>query len=159
MKAFGFSLLFLILSTAAFALNQSAELKGIKTVRITVSDLSDDLVRDGVEKESIRTTLEVGLRAAGLNVLAQDHYDDAAPTITVRVSAIREPSGRFYATDIVLECVDNVSSSRIVGPFSAAIWSNDLLGLLGKLDLSKVVEGEKKLIDLFLNDYSEANPK
>ncbi|MFI5368265.1 MAG: hypothetical protein ACHQ1F_04555 [Spirochaetia bacterium] len=159
MKSFVFFFLFLILSTTAFALNQSAELKGIRTVHAVVFDLSDDLVRDGVQKESIRTTLEAGLTAAGLNVLAQDQYDDTAPTITVRVSAIREPNGRFYAIDIVLACVDNVSSSRIAGPFSAAIWSNDVLELLGKVDLSRVVEGEKKLVDLFLNDYLEANPK
>ena len=124
-----------------------------------VFDLSDDLLRDGVQMQSIRTTLEAGLTAAGLNVLAQDQYDDTAPTITVRVSAIREPNGRFYAIDIVLACVDNVSSSRIAGPFSAAIWSHDVLELLGKVDLSRVVEGEKKLVDLFLNDYLEANPK
>ena len=151
--------LLLVVSTTAFALNQSGELKGIKTVHAVVFDLSDDLVRDGVQEERIRTTLEAGLTAAGLNVLAQDQYDDTAPTITVRVSAIREPSRRFYAIDIVLACVDNVSNSRIVGPFSAAIWSNDVLELLGKVDLSRVVEGEKKLVDLFLKDYLEANPQ
>jgi hypothetical protein len=48
--------------------------------------------------------------------------------------------------------------ARIAGPFSAAIWTRDVLLLLGKVDLSMVVGGEKKLIDLFPKDYQEANP-
>jgi len=152
-------LAFFLLSTTAFALNQSLELKGIATVNVTVADLSDDLIKDGVEKEAVRTTLELALRAAGLTLLPEDQGDDAVPTITLRVSAIKEPNGRFYATDIVLACLDNVSNSRIVGPFSAIIWTRNFLQLLGKVDLSRVVEGEKKLIDLFVNDYLAANPK
>lgn len=159
MKGLAFLVFFFILSTTAFALNQSLELKGIKTVNITVADVSDDLVKDGVDSETVRTTLEAALRGAGLTVLPRDHYDDAHPTITVQVSSIKEPNGRFYAADIVLACLENVSDRRTAGMFSAIIWTRDLLQLLGKVDLGRVVEGEKKLIDLFLEDYLQANPK
>jgi hypothetical protein len=157
MKRSGFFLAFIVLSTTLFAFNQSMELKGIKKVNVVVADLSDDLVTDGIEKESLATTLELPLRKAGLTVLTRDQYDGTVPTISLQVSDIKEPNGRFYAADIVLACFDNVYNNRTAGPFSAIIWSNDILQLLGVIDLSRVVEGEKKLIDMFLTDYARAN--
>jgi hypothetical protein len=154
MKRIGFLLAFFILSTTVFALNQSAELKGIKTVNVKVAVLPD-----GVEEETLRTTLELALTTAGLTVLPQDQYSDTVPTIILRVSSIKEPGGRFYATDIALACLDNVSNQRMLSVFSAVIWSNDVLQLLGVIDSSRIIEGERKLIDLFLNDYLQANPK
>ena len=159
MKSAGFLLAFLVLSATAFALNQPEDIKGIQTVNVTVADLSDDLVSDGVDKEAVRTALERALETAGITVLPPDQYNDTMPTVSVRISAIREPSGRFSAIDIVLACLDNVSSSRIAGPFHAIIWTRNLFQLLGKVDLGRVMEGEQSLIDLFLNDYREANPK
>jgi hypothetical protein len=159
MKSLCFLSAFFLLSTTAFALNQFLELKSIKTVNVIVADLSDNLVRDGVTNDEVRATLELALRATGLTVLTQGQYDDTVPTITLRVSSIKEPNGRFYASDIVLACLDNVSNGRMLGPFTAVIWTRDLLQLLGKVDLSRIVDGEKQLIDLFLNDYLKANPK
>ena len=150
MKRSGFFLVFFVLSTAVFAFNQSIELKGIKTVNVVVADLADDLVKDGVEKETLATTLELALRKAGLTVLTQGQYDGTVPTVSLWVSDIKEPNGRFYATDVVLACLDNVYNNRTAGPFSAIIWSKNVLQLLGVIDLSRVVEGEKKLIDIFL---------
>ena len=158
MKGPGFFLVFLALSTTAFAFNQPAELKGIKTVNVMIADLSDDLISDGVDKEALRTTLELALTTAGIAVLSRDQFDDTVPTIALRVSEIKEPNGRFYAATVALACLDNVSNSRILGPFSAAIWARDELLLLGKVDLSRVASGEKQLVDLFLNDYKAANP-
>lgn len=149
-------MVFFGLSTAAFAFNQSAELKGIKTVNVVVADLSDDLVKDGVEKETLITTLEAALGKAGLIVLPQGQFGGTVPTISLQVSDIREPNGRFYATDIVLACLDNVYNNRTAGPLVAAVWSKDVLQLLGSIDLKRVVEGEKTLIDMFLADYAEA---
>lgn len=150
---------FFMLATTAFSLNQPGELKGIRTVNVMVADLSDDLVNDGVEKVALASTLELALRTAGLTVLTQGQYSDAVPTITLQVSVIKEPKGRFFATDIVLTCMENVSDTRTAGMFSAIIWTRDLLQLLGKIDLGRVVDGEKKLADLFLKDYLLANPK
>ena len=69
MKGVCFLLVFLALSTTAFAFNQPAELKGIKTVNVMIADLSDDLINDGVDKEALRTTLERALSTAGIVVL------------------------------------------------------------------------------------------
>ena len=96
MKWLGFLLAFFILSTTVFALNQYVDLKGIKTVNVMVADLSDDLVNDGVDKEALATDLELALRTAGLTVLMQGQYDDTVPTISLQVTAIKEPDGRFY---------------------------------------------------------------
>ena len=150
-------MVFFILSTTVFAFNQPSELKGIKTVNVAVSDLSNDLVKDRVDKESLANTLELALRNAGLTVLTQDQYDGTVPTISLRVSDVKEPNGRFYATDLSLACFDNVYNNRTAGPFSAIIWSKDVLQLLGVVDLSRVLEGEKKLISTFLSDYTQGN--
>jgi hypothetical protein len=157
MKNSGLFLIFFVLSTTAFAFNQSMELKGIKTVNLVVANLSNDLVKDGIDKEALATTLKLALQKAGLSVLTQDQYDGTVPTISVQVSDIKEPNGRFYATDVVLSCLDNVYNNRTAGPFSAVIWSQDVLQLLGVIDLSRVVEAEKKLIGMFLTDYTQAN--
>jgi hypothetical protein len=157
MKRSSFFLVFFILSTTVYAFNQSMELKGIRTVNVMVADLSGDLVNDGVETETLAATLAVALRKAGLTVLPQGHYDSTVPTISLQISDIKEPNGRFYATDVVLACLDNVYNNRTAGPFSAVIWSNDVLQLLGMIDVSRVVEGEKRLIDIFLADYAAAN--
>jgi hypothetical protein len=116
-----------------------------------------DKIRDGVEKQTLATTLELALAKAGLIALPQGQYDGTVPTISLQVSDIKEPNGRFYAIDVVLSCLDNVYDNRTAGPFSAAIWSKDVLQLLGVIDLSRVVKGEKTLIDMFLADYVEAS--
>ena len=156
MKRSGFFFVFFILSTTVFAFNQSIELKGIRTVNVVVANLSDNLVKDGIERETLATTLELALRKAGLTVLTEGQYDGTVPTISLQVSDIKEPNGRFYATDVVLACLDNVYNNRMAGPFDAIIWSKDVLQLLGVIDLSRVVEGEKMVIDMFLNDYAQA---
>ncbi len=159
MKRLGFLVAFFVLSTRVFAFNEATELNGIETVNVVVADLSDDLVKDGVEKATLAATLERALRKEGLTVLAHGQYDGTVPTISLRVSDIKEPNGRFYATDIVLTWLDNVYNNRTFGPFGAVIWSKDVLQLLGAIDLSRVVEGETKLIDMFLNDYAQANSR
>ncbi len=148
---------FFFLAASAFGFNQSMELKGIQTVNVMVSDLSDDLVNAGVQKDSIAAVLELALKNAGIAVLAHDQYSGTVPTIWLRVSEIKEPHGRFFATDIVLECLDNVYNNRIAGPFDAVIWSRDVLQFLGAVDSNRIVDGEKKLIDMFLSDYAQAN--
>jgi hypothetical protein len=150
-------LVFFILSTTVFALNQPTELKGINTVNVAVADLSDALVKDGVEKETLATTLELALRKAGLTTLPEGQCDGTLPTISLHVSGIKEPNGRFYATEVSLACFDNVYDNRTAGPFSAIIWSKDELQLLGVIDLSRVVEAEKKLVGMFLSDYAQGN--
>jgi hypothetical protein len=157
MKRSGLFFVFFVLTTTVFAFNQSMELKGIKTVNVVVADLSDDLVRDGVGKQTLAATLELALAKAGLIALPQGQYDGTVPTISLQVSDIKEPNGRFYAIDVVLSCLDNVYDNRTAGPISAAIWSKDVLQLLGVIDLSRVVKGEKTLIDMFLADYVEAS--
>jgi hypothetical protein len=157
MKRSGFFLAFFAFLTTVFAFSQSMELTGIKTVNVAVADLSDDLVKNGVEKATLVTTLELALEKAGLTVLAQGQYDGTVPTISFQVSDIKEPNGRFYATDVVLTCLDNVYNNRTAGPFRAIIWSKDALQLLGVIDLSRVLQGEKKLIEMFLTDYAQAN--
>jgi hypothetical protein len=159
MKGTGVIFGLLFLSTTAFALDQNVALKGITTVNIMVSDLSDDLLKDSVSVDYISRTLELGLRSVGLTALSASQYDITVPTVTLRVLSIKEPDGRFYATNTVLASVDNVSNLRTPGIFTATIWSNDLLRLLGRVDIARVIEGEKQLIDLFLNNYSQANPK
>jgi len=149
----------LVVSTSAFAFNLSTDLKGIATVNVMVADLPDELIKSGVEKAALGTTLEDALKGAGLAVLEQGHYADTVQTITLHVSVVREPNGRFFATDTVLACFDNVSNRRAAGEFSALVWSKDVLQLLGMVDTRRVLEAEKKLIDLFLSDYQRANPK
>jgi len=159
MKGSAFFLSFLILSTTAFAFDQPLELKGIKTINAAVADLSDNLLKAGVEKEDLSKTLELALRDAGLTVFTEGQYSGTVPTISLRVSAIQQPDGRLYATDIELACFDNVYNNRTAGPFTAIIWSKDVLQLLGKVDLSRLVDAEKKLIDMFLTDYLQANSR
>jgi len=152
-------LVFLFLAASAFGFNQSTDLKGIRTVNVVVGDLPDDLITNGVEKETLATTLELALKKAGLTVLARDQYDGTVPTLSLDVSEIKEPHGRFFATDIVLACLDNVYNNRIAGPFDAVIWSRDVLQLLGVVDSSRIVAGEQNLIDMFVSDYAPANPQ
>lgn len=112
-----------------------------------------------VDRGALVTTLEDALKDAGIAVLQQGQSSDTVPTISLHVSVIKEPNGRFFATDTVLACFDNVSNSRTAGQFSAIIWSKDVLQLLGMVDTRRVLEAEKTLIDLFLSDYRRANPR
>jgi hypothetical protein len=157
-KLFSF-LAFAVLSMPVFAFNQPTELQGIKTVNVMVADLPGELLSAGVSKDALEATLESALTAAGLSVLSQGQFVGTVPTISLRVSAIREPNGRFYATDIVLDCMDNVTSRRTAGAFDALIWSKDVLQLLGAIDIGRIADGEKKLVSMFLTDYAQANQK
>ena len=95
----------------------------------------------------------------GLTVLSQGEYADTVPTVSLEVRAIKPPDGRIYAADIVLDCLDNVSSRQTTGVFTAIIWSKNVLALLGAVDQGRIMDGEKKLIEMFLGDYAQANQK
>lgn len=154
-----FLLVFLAFAAPAFAFNQPTELCGITTVNVTVADLPRDLTAKGVTKDALAASLEAALQKAGISVLPSDSRSDTVPTISLRMTAVGTPNGRFFATDIVLECLDNVSSRRTAGEFEAVIWSNDVLQLLGEIDLSRITQGEQTLVGLFLRDYRQSNPK
>jgi len=159
MKKSIFFLVLLLPATVALAFNQPTELNRIKTVNVVVGDLPEELVANGAQKEILVTTLEDALKTAGLTVLGQGRFSDTVPTVSLRVSALRPPNGRFFALDVVLDLLDNVSSSRTAGMFGAIVWSKDVLQLLGTTDLGRIVEAEKKLVDEFLTDYAQANPR
>ena len=96
MKRSVFFLAFLVLSTNLFAFNQSMELKGIRTVNVMVAGLSDDLVNDGVEKETLAATLTIALRKAGLTVLSQG----------------RHPGSPFLLGECLPQCGEAIASQK-----------------------------------------------
>jgi hypothetical protein len=69
----------------------------------------------GVDKGVLAATLQDALKGAGLAVLEPGQASDTDPTISLHVSSIKEPNGRFFATDTVLACLDNVSKRLSAG--------------------------------------------
>ncbi len=157
MKRTIFLPVFLLLAATAFAFNLPTDLRGIKTVNVMVAGLSDELVQAGVDRDALAAALQDALKKAGLATLTQGQFTDTVPTVSLQVTAVK--GGRFFATDVVLSCVDNVYGRSAAGPITAAVWSKDVLQLLGAVDLKRVLDAENGLLEMFLSDYAQGNPR
>ena len=130
-------------------------LKGLNTVKLTIS-ISQELVDAGMPGASLRTQTELQLRKAGMTVDAKE----TGSTLQIEIIGCQGPGTSVYACCVHISVNDTVKVARNGKDIITQVWGPDLyvLYLPNGIaeDLTKTTQAR---IDLFLNDWLQANPR
>jgi hypothetical protein len=162
------SLLLLATTIASPAAGQSDDaitrktLAGLKGIYILVEDVDDDVQRDGLSREQIRTDVELRLRQAGLDVLSELQYaaETGFPYLYVNVQTLKSSLGP-YVYRLEVELKQSVTpirnpSATLLAPTWAA---RAKLGIVGVDNVRSLRDDIRDMVDQFINAYLAANPK
>ncbi len=127
---------------------------------VAVEGLDPDIEKDGLNKSSIQTDVELKLRIAGIKVLTEEEVkkEPGMPWLYVQVYSVKGLG--FHAISIVLELNQGVYLSRDLKiGCVAATWSTRYVGYAGAGTVNRLRDNVKDKVDEFINDYLEMNPK
>ena len=135
-------------------------LKGLKGVYVLVESLQPGAERDGLNKTSIQTDVELKLRQAGIMVLteAESFETPGAPHLYINLNT---RSGSVYAFSINVRLRQTVRLDRDPSMQLSAVttWSEEALGIIGRDNLREIRDYIKDYVDQFINAYLSVNPK
>jgi len=144
--------------------NTRRNLKGLKGVRVGISDLGTQAERDGLHMTDIQMDVELKLRLAGIKMLteAERLETPGAPRLNIGVVAELSTDGRYYIHFVVVKLDQNVRLERDLNEraFGATTWSSAfLVGIWRREDLRRLRDDIKDKVDQFINAYLSVNPK
>jgi hypothetical protein len=145
--------------------DQNKTLIGVPSVYVFVNELSEDLIQAGLSTETLRTDVELRLRAVGIRLPTTEEEwakTPGRPYLYLTVTGIRNKaeSGKLlgYAASVDLEFYQDVHLDRepTVGCV-AATWA--VGGIGGGPTVDIVRQAVRNYADRFANAYLAANPK
>lgn len=140
--------------------NTRQSLKGLRGLSVLVEALETEVERNGLNKASIQTDVELKLRQAGIAVLTEagSHAAPGEPFLYVNVST---SGGPLYAYSIEVEFRQTVRLDRdpSIKIFGATTWSVGGGGAVGQHSLRDIRDGIEDYVDGFINAYLSVNPK
>ena len=164
--------LILFLTSLPF-LTEAAEdripFRGLKEVGVFVEDIDPEAIKDGLSKEQIKTDVESKLREAGIKVVPVEKSLSlpTSPYLYVIISTVKFCSGLeyVYGTSVQLKQVVALERGKTVKPSRALLWAttwekSDGVGITFVEELvgnARAHINEK--VDMFISNYSAANPK
>lgn len=125
-------------------------LKGIKSLFVLVEELPPLAAQLGLTAEMIKNETESKLRRAGLSVSSFSYED---PYLYLRLSVV----GEAFSVIVSLRDYVVLNRDRKI-TCAAATWLNSSTGI-HRDDGNVLLEGLNALLDAFLNDLGQANPK
>ena len=144
-------LLFISLCFASQTSNSnSAALKGLKTMFVLVEDLPQKAADMGLTAERIKTETEAKLRGEGISV-PDYSYEDPYLDISVNVVNMAFSVEVSLRESVVLKRDKSINCR-------AATWLNSVTGVHSD-NPNCIVDGLQALLDSFVHDYYQANPK
>jgi hypothetical protein len=149
-------------ATAADTEFTRPSLKGLNAVEVLVESLSTEAERDGLNKTSIQTDVQLKLRQAGIRVLtrAERFETPGWPFLYIDVAVKLRTDVPVYAYSINVELEQSVRLDRAPSiQLSATTWSVGSVGAVGRNKLRTVRDDIKDHVDEFINAYLSVNPK
>lgn len=130
-------------------------LKGLRAVNLKIT-ISKDVVNAGFQGARLRTMAELQLRKAGLQV---DRSQEAA-SMVIDITGVRGPGTNNYAIAISTSVNEDVRLMRNEDAIHTTVWGTDMYILyLPNQVPETVMETAQARIDVFLNDWLQANPR
>lgn len=142
--------------------NKRDALTDLQGVLVLVEEIGPEAEKYGFTQQTYRTDVELRLRQYGIKVLSKEEYLQMAgrPFLYIRVNPLINEKTRLVA--VGLEVKLHERSFLLREPtmvVTAATWSEGRMALIGLDKLNEVRESVRGLVDLFINDYLEVNPK
>ena len=143
---------------------------GLKAVAVFVENIDQEAIKDGLNKEQIKTDVELRIREAGIKVVSVEKCLTLLPTssyLYVIVSTVKFFSGLeyVYGTSVQLKQQVVIERKKTEIPSKAYLWAttwekSDGVGITPVEDLVRNVrEHLNEKVDDFINDYLAENPK
>ena len=161
--------LLLALSSLGFAQDSrdTDVFRGLAGVAVAVTDLGQEVERDGLLKAQLQTDVELRLRKAGIRVLTEEQWitEPGQPTLSVKVALYKssDPKINGYAKSVNIVLRQNVLLSRNPSTiFRGAItWESfEAVGFSNPTVLQKDIRDTlADCVDEFINAFLAANPK
>jgi hypothetical protein len=147
--------------------SERASLAGLTGVYVLIEDLGDGGKAAGMDEDTLRTSVELPLRQAGIRVLTieQQAASKRAPALYVNVHILPEElcdGTRFpVAISVAVQQAVWIDATPRIPVYGATTWSVTSLGYAGGKEALKqlVAEGIDAHLKAFLNDYLAANPR
>ena len=145
---------------AEWAKNQSATLKGINSLYVTIENLHPDAAEIGLNSSMLRKDIEDKFKAAGITIpFALVGNEDPYLNMVITVHYDKAKDFVYYALHIsLLQPVILTKTSNL--SCYGRTWFVSSAGGASKKESVQVIRADiEKQIDRFLNDYRAANPK
>jgi hypothetical protein len=155
------AVLLLICGTAlADSESERDTLRGLKGIYIFVDKLKEEVIRDGLTIEDVRTDAELKLRLKGIHVLSeQDWYKEpGGPHLYIDINVLKLKPTKTYVFAISVSLKQGVSLIRSsdIEVFGIT-WSTWGVGITTELQDIRVRIEEH--VDRFITAYLSINPK
>jgi hypothetical protein len=135
-------------------------LKGVRLVYLGGLKLDDETVRAGVDTSSLRTSIELRLREAGLRIATTtDTAIDGF--VEVEVTTVRSPAApNLLAFRYTISFEQAVTIQRNGRWLFATTWNDGGVAIVGSAKYDSGVREEVvRQLERFLNDWLKANPR
>jgi hypothetical protein len=135
-------------------------LRGLKGIYVFVEPLKEELVRDGLTVDAVRTDAELKLRLKGIRVLSEEEWynEPGGPHLYIAINALKLKPTNTYVFAIYVGLKQGVSLVRSsdIEVFGIT-WSTWGVGITTKLQDIRVRIEEH--LDRFIDAYMSVNPK
>jgi hypothetical protein len=127
-------------------------LKGLKSVQVVVEDFAPDLIKDGLNRERIKSTVEQQLTQAGILVEPQ-----AENALYIHLGSVKNEAGA-HSYALSLQLVQLVLLFRDPRLLTwGTTWSLDLVGSVAADNVSELEPLIGRGVNAFVTDYQAAN--
>jgi hypothetical protein len=151
--------------------NDHASFRGLKGIYILIDGRFDEVIKEGVTKDQLKTDVELQLRKAGIKVLTEQEFValPGAPYLSITLLTSEGACGgagpissrRVYAICTLIRLNQNAMLER--NPkikTNVVTWGCNIIAWDEAKNIKRIIrEGVKDGIDRFMNDYLAVNPK
>ena len=137
--------------------DEKESLRGLNGLVVRVTDLHPGVQH--LTRQQLETDVELRLRVAGVPVLAEraEHLQLPHLYVSVNMAAVPKRGSRdWYMASILLQVKQKVRLARRSNTLYASTWDTNLL-VAGEANYIR--ESLRHMVDSFLNDYLEMNPR
>lgn len=154
-----------MLCSSILAADDKETLRGIRGFNVVVEQLPRVVDRSGTRREEVKNLLEARLRKAGLKILSEDEALSQSsisgyPYLYVYTDITPYSKGDFFVYHIVVELRQRSTLMRDPSlSVYTATWSRSRCGAARKYRWKELQNDIVKLLNEFIDDFREVNPK
>ena len=140
--------------------NERNTLRGLKGIYVFVGKLKEELIRDGLTTDDLRTDAESKLRLRGIRVLSEQEWykEPGGPHLYIDINVLKLNPTKTYIFAISVSVKQGVSLIRSPGIEVFGItWSTWGVGISTELQDIRLRLEEN--LDRFVRAYMSVNPK
>ena len=136
-------------------------LRGMATVAVFVSDIDADAAKDGLNKEQLKTTVQLRLRQSAIRVVPEAPADGSHGVVWIEINTYYLESIRSYNYNARLHVFRNINVVGGEQDTTADTWfTPPAMGIVSAADLAKRLrETLTNQADVLANAYLSVNPK